>query len=119
MNKPNGKRNQAGRSAAETALVPAIAGWPELFNASMQIGTEVNNFLRHRISEDMALPGRVASSHSVEDLSRTYSEFFETASHDYVNEIEKLTQLVTEASPAAPQVFSPFGLQPFVTGKPD
>ncbi|MGH1360844.1 MAG: phasin family protein [Burkholderiaceae bacterium] len=119
MNKPNGTRSKAKSAAKGTETNPVFAAWPELLTAGMQINAEVANFVSHRISEDMALPSRIASSRNAEDISQTYTEFFQTASQDYANEMQKLTELVSEVAPLTPPGFPLFGLPSILAAKTD
>lgn len=119
MNKPNGKRTPAKATTEEAVVNPALSAWPELISTGMQINAEVASFVSHRLSEDMALPSRIANSRSAEDISETYTEFFKTASQDYAAQMQKLSELVSEVAPVSPPAFPLFGLQPGLAAKTD
>lgn len=109
MNKPAARKSQRSSSPAETNPLPAVAAWQQAFHTGLRLNAEVASFLRHRISEDMTLPGRLASSRSPEEFSDSYNEFFQTATHDYFNEMEKLSAMLAESTVAAPAGFALFG----------
>ncbi len=119
MNKPNGKRSQRAPSPDQANGLPGFVLWQQAFNTGLKFNAEIASFLRHRISEDMTLPGRLASSRTPEEFSDSYNEFFQTATHDYVNEMEKLSALVAESTAAAPAGFSLFSAPFAQSVKPD
>ncbi len=108
-NKP-GEHDKAKASEAGTDQLPftlwptvesaQIVSWfkPSFLDAVIGINNQMMHFTQHRLAEYMALPGKMSDSQSWEDVNHHYVSFFDEATSDYTNEIEKMSTMLMEAS---------------------
>ena len=77
-----------------------IAPWlkPSFLDAMMHINTQVMKFTQHRMAEYLALPGKLSDSQSWDDVNHHCISFFDEATSDYSNEMEKMSTMLIDAT---------------------
>ena len=86
--------------------------WEQMAEASRKMletaatmNKEIFDFVSARMSEDMATQQKLLQSGSFEDMQAVYATFFQKASRQYVDEMQKLmtmaTGSITEAAQSA------------------
>lgn len=67
----------------------------KLLEASASMNKEIFEFVSSRLNEDMAAQQKLLSATSFEDIQQIYAEFFQNASRQYINEMQKLMSMAT------------------------
>lgn len=73
----------------------------KMLEASATMNKEIFEFANARLQEDVATQQKLLQSSSFEDMQKTYAEFVQNASQQYVNEMQKLFAMATETMSGA------------------
>lgn len=89
----------AARADRVTGLAPMFDGFAKwgiaLGDTYATLGNEWLTFVGQRMQEEMALPQKLASCTSPQDLVAAWADFFSTAAKDYEAEWRKLAEIGT------------------------
>lgn len=65
----------------------------KMLEASATMNKEIFEFVSSRLNEDMAAQQKLLSATSIEDIQQVYAEFFQNASRQYIDEMQKLMSM--------------------------
>lgn len=81
----------------------------KLLEASATMNKEIFEFVGSRLNQDMAAQQKLMSATSFEDIQRIYAEFFQNASRQYMDEMQKLFSMATGSMSDAAQTVAKAG----------